>query len=54
MGAKTTTGSAHLDVSGIGISFGGLKAVQGFSLKLPKGGLYGLIGPNGAGKNDGF
>jgi branched-chain amino acid transport system ATP-binding protein len=43
-----------LDVSGIGIRFGGLKAVQDFSLKLPPGGLYGLIGPNGAGKTTVF
>jgi branched-chain amino acid transport system ATP-binding protein len=38
------------DVDNVGISFGGLKAVSGFSLKLPRQGLYGLIGPNGAGK----
>jgi branched-chain amino acid transport system ATP-binding protein len=43
-----------LDVSGIAISFGGLKAVQDFSLKMPKGCLYGLIGPNGAGKTTVF
>lgn len=43
-----------LDVDRIGISFGGLKAVQDFSLKLPRGGLYGLIGPNGAGKTTVF
>jgi branched-chain amino acid transport system ATP-binding protein len=43
-----------LDVHDIGISFGGLKAVEKFSLKLPPGGLYGLIGPNGAGKTTVF
>jgi branched-chain amino acid transport system ATP-binding protein len=43
-----------LDVDGIGISFGGLKAVQQFSIRLPRGGLYGLIGPNGAGKTTVF
>jgi branched-chain amino acid transport system ATP-binding protein len=43
-----------LDVDNIGISFGGLKAVQHFSIKLPRGGLYGLIGPNGAGKTTVF
>ena len=41
---------ALLDVNSIGISFGGLKAVQDFSLQLPAAGLFGLIGPNGAGK----
>ena len=43
-----------LDVRQIGISFGGLKAVQQFSLQLPPGALYGLIGPNGAGKTTVF
>ncbi len=46
--------SPLLDVNGISISFGGLKAVQKFSLQLPAGGLYGLIGPNGAGKTTAF
>src|SRR3954471_17029080 len=41
-------------VEDIGISFGGLKAVQHFSIGLPKGALYGLIGPNGAGKTTVF
>jgi branched-chain amino acid transport system ATP-binding protein len=45
---------ALLDVDGIGITFGGLKAVQKFSVHLPRGGLYGLIGPNGAGKTTVF
>ena len=45
---------ALLDVREIGISFGGLKAVQKFSLRLPPAGLYGLIGPNGAGKTTVF
>ncbi len=43
-----------LDVEGISIAFGGLKAVQDFSLRIPRGGLYGLIGPNGAGKTTCF
>jgi branched-chain amino acid transport system ATP-binding protein len=48
------TPSPLLDVGAIGISFGGLKAVQNFSISLPRGGLYGLIGPNGAGKTTVF
>src|SRR4051794_10495201 len=43
-----------LDVQDIGISFGGLKAVQNFSVQIPRGALYGLIGPNGAGKTTVF
>jgi branched-chain amino acid transport system ATP-binding protein len=43
-----------LNVNGIGISFGGLKAVQKFSVQLEPGSLCGLIGPNGAGKTTAF
>jgi branched-chain amino acid transport system ATP-binding protein len=51
---STSVAQTLLDVNKIGISFGGLKAVQEFSLHLPQGGLYGLIGPNGAGKTTVF
>jgi branched-chain amino acid transport system ATP-binding protein len=43
-----------LEVRDVSIAFGGLKAVQDFSLFLPPGSLYGLIGPNGAGKTTAF
>jgi len=43
-----------LEIERLGISFGGLKAVQDFSLRLPQHALYGLIGPNGAGKTTVF
>ena len=45
---------ALLEVKNLGITFGGLKAVDNFSLTLEKGALYGLIGPNGAGKTTVF
>ena len=45
---------ALLDIAGISIAFGGLKAVQDFSLALAPGDLQGLIGPNGAGKTTVF
>lgn len=45
---------AMLEVKNLGISFGGLRAVDGFELKIEKGQLYGLIGPNGAGKTTVF
>ena len=41
---------AMLEVENLSISFGGLKAVDGFHISIEKGQLYGLIGPNGAGK----
>jgi branched-chain amino acid transport system ATP-binding protein len=54
--APTTIASPEplLDVDRIGIAFGGLKAVENFSVQLPTGALYGLIGPNGAGKTTVF
>ncbi len=41
---------ALLEIDNLGISFGGLRAVDNFSITIEKGQLYGLIGPNGAGK----
>lgn len=38
----------------LGITFGGLKAVQDFNMEIYKGELIGLIGPNGAGKTTVF
>ena len=45
---------ALLEVKNLGISFGGLRALNGFEVKIEKGQLYGLIGPNGAGKTTVF
>lgn len=45
---------ALLEVTNLGISFGGLKAVDGFGISIKQGELYGLIGPNGAGKTTVF
>ena len=45
---------AMLEVTQLGISFGGLRAVDDLSMKIEKGGLVGLIGPNGAGKTTAF
>jgi len=41
---------ALLEIKNLGISFGGLRAVDDVNMKIEKGQLYGLIGPNGAGK----
>ena len=39
-----------LSVKEIYKNFGGVKAIQGFSLEADAGNIYGIIGPNGAGK----
>ncbi len=43
-----------LETKNLGISFGGLKAVDKVNLKIRKKQLYGLVGPNGAGKTTVF
>ena len=43
-----------LKTENLGISFGGLKAVDGVNLEIKKNQIYGLIGPNGAGKTTVF
>ena len=43
-----------LKIENLGISFGGLKAVQDLNLEIKERQLYGLVGPNGAGKTTVF
>ena len=45
---------ALLEITNLGIAFGGLRAVDDFNLSIEQGQLYGLIGPNGAGKTTVF
>jgi branched-chain amino acid transport system permease protein len=45
---------ALLDVAGVTKSFGGVVALNGIDLVVPRGGIVGLIGPNGAGKTTFF
>jgi branched-chain amino acid transport system ATP-binding protein len=52
--SQSPANGSLLEVDDIGISFGGLNAVQHFSVRIPRGALYGLIGPNGAGKTTVF
>lgn len=42
--------SSVLEVEGVAKYFGGVRALDGVSLKVPEKGLVGLIGPNGSGK----
>ena len=47
-------GETVLKIENLGISFGGLKAVQDVNIEIKKKQLYGLVGPNGAGKTTVF
>src|SRR5690242_14323887 len=42
--------SFAVSVDGVSKSFGQLKALDGVTLRVRKGEIYGLLGPNGAGK----
>src|SRR5437899_10648180 len=44
------TDSYAVDVEGVSKSFGGFKALNGVTLQVRQGEIYGLLGPNGAGK----
>lgn len=41
---------AVIDVHGLTKRFGGKTVVDGFSMQVPKGSIYGFLGPNGSGK----
>jgi ABC-2 type transport system ATP-binding protein len=42
--------SYAVDVQGVAKRFGGIKALDGVTLRVRQGEIYGLLGPNGAGK----
>ena len=46
---RTTT--ALLAVEDVAVHFGGVKAVDGISLEMHQGDIYGVLGPNGSGKS---
>jgi ABC-type branched-subunit amino acid transport system ATPase component len=51
---KLEGGTNLLDVEGIDVSFGGIKALDNVSLNVPANAIVGLVGPNGAGKSTFF
>ena len=42
---------AALEVRGVSKNYGALRALDGITLSIPRGELFGLLGPNGAGKS---
>lgn len=46
-----TSGTPVFEARDVKVHFGGVKAVDGVSLKLMPGVIYGIIGPNGSGKS---
>lgn len=40
-----------LEAEDVAVHYGGIKAVDGFGLRLPAGKIYGILGPNGSGKS---
>lgn len=40
-----------IDVSGLTKTYGSVRALDGLTLSIPRGGVYGVLGPNGAGKS---
>ena len=51
---ETLSGESLLEVQGLSRSFGGLKAVDDFSMILEKSKVTALVGPNGCGKTTAF
>jgi branched-chain amino acid transport system ATP-binding protein len=47
---QEAAGAAVLELRDVAVHFGGVKAVDGVTLSLQPGLIYGIIGPNGSGK----
>ena len=46
--------TALIEAEGLGKQFGAIAALNGLSLSIPAGGVYGVLGANGAGKSTFF
>jgi len=52
LGAESIpTSTPVLEIKGAAVHFGGIKAVDGVSMALGPGQIYGILGPNGSGKS---
>ncbi|WP_412479759.1 ABC transporter ATP-binding protein [Azonexus sp. IMCC34839] len=51
---KTSSSNPILELSGLGLSFGGVKALNGVSFEVAPRSITSVIGPNGAGKTSLF
>ncbi|MEJ0100417.1 MAG: ABC transporter ATP-binding protein [Pseudomonadota bacterium] len=47
---NTSSAGFLVEVDGLRKQFGAVVAVRGLTLRIPKGGVFGLLGPNGSGK----
>ena len=43
--------NAILTAANLTKAYGSVKALDGLTLEVPEGGVYGVLGPNGAGKS---
>ena len=43
--------SLALEAESLVKTYGAVRALDGLSLKIPAGGVFGVLGPNGAGKS---
>jgi branched-chain amino acid transport system ATP-binding protein len=54
MSASAARSDAHLQVRGVSLSFGGVRALKDVSFSVKPGTITAMIGPNGAGKTSMF